>query len=91
MAVTLDHAWSVELARGGQLPEHRILEPLEVTAGGRRLNQGRRRQRPILAALLVRASQVVPLDELLAAGRGDSPPATARRQGQSRIGDLCSG
>jgi DNA-binding SARP family transcriptional activator len=43
----------------------RVLGPVEVTADGRVLDLGRPKQRAVLAALLMRAGEVVPVDRLV--------------------------
>lgn len=46
--------------------EFRLLGELEVLLSGQRVDAGTARQRAVLAALLVDANRVVPLDELVA-------------------------
>jgi DNA-binding SARP family transcriptional activator len=68
--------------------DFRILGPLEVLAGGRRLKIGGPLVRRILATLLLNPDRVVEFSRLVEAGWGETPPATARRQVQNRVGDL---
>ncbi|MGC5013492.1 AfsR/SARP family transcriptional regulator, partial [Streptosporangium sp. DT93] len=58
----------------------RVLGPLEVLVGQRRVSIGGARQRITLAALVLRAGRVVPVDLLAEAIWGEHPPPTARRQ-----------
>jgi DNA-binding SARP family transcriptional activator/tetratricopeptide (TPR) repeat protein len=58
--------------------EFRILGPLEVRDGGRRLGVDRPRDRALLAALLLRAGEVVSIDRLVDDLWGEQPPRTAR-------------
>lgn len=57
--------------------EFRILGPLEVLADERPLVIGGKRQRGVLAALLLEARRVVPTDRLVSDLWGESPPKTA--------------
>jgi DNA-binding SARP family transcriptional activator len=56
----------------------RLLGPVEVWAGGRRLDCGPARQRTVLAALGVDAGRLVPQDLLIARVWGDDPPPGVR-------------
>ncbi|MER5647586.1 BTAD domain-containing putative transcriptional regulator [Streptosporangium sp. NPDC002524] len=58
----------------------RVLGPLEVLVGEQRVSIGGSRQRIILAALILRAGRVVPVDLLATAIWGERPPPTARSQ-----------
>lgn len=58
----------------------RILGPLGVRRAGRNLVIGARRQRAVLATLLLSAGRMVPLDCLIEAVWPDGPPATGRTQ-----------
>ena len=53
--------------------QFRILGPLEVIADGRPLALGRRKQRAVLAILLVHANRVVGLDRLVEELWGHEP------------------
>jgi basic membrane lipoprotein Med (substrate-binding protein (PBP1-ABC) superfamily)/DNA-binding SARP family transcriptional activator len=55
----------------------RILGALEATVGDRALELGGGKQRAVLAALLLRAGEVVPGERLVDAIWGDSPPPSA--------------
>jgi len=65
--------------------EFRLLGPVEVQAGGLRIELGQPRQRVVLAALLVDAGRVVPLDTLVDRVWGEAPPNTARHSLYSHI------
>lgn len=55
-----------------------VLGPLEVSRGDRALTIRAGKQRILLAALLVSANRLVPVDELVERLWGQHPPATAR-------------
>jgi predicted ATPase/DNA-binding SARP family transcriptional activator len=57
--------------------EFRVLGPMEVLADGRPVDLSARRPRTLLAALLLRAGQVVPADALVEAIWGGAAPASA--------------
>jgi DNA-binding SARP family transcriptional activator/class 3 adenylate cyclase len=57
--------------------EFRILGPLEVWAGGRRLALGGAKQRALLAVLLLHAGKVVSSERLIEQLWGDAPPKAA--------------
>ena len=57
--------------------QFRVLGPLEVVDGQRRVELGRPKQRAVLAVLLVHANQVVPLDRLIEELWGEEQPAQA--------------
>ena len=63
--------------RGRTIVEFRILGPLEAQANGHRLQLGGRKQRALLAVLLLNANQVVSRDRLVDALWGERPPQTA--------------
>ncbi|MFI5800682.1 BTAD domain-containing putative transcriptional regulator [Streptomyces sp. NPDC051677] len=58
----------------------RILGPLEVWAGPRRIEVGGPRQRIVLAMLLLAPDRVVSVDQLIQAVWNGRPPATCRTQ-----------
>jgi DNA-binding response OmpR family regulator len=58
--------------------EFRVLGALEVWQGDRLLRLGGPKQRALLATLLLRAAQVVPVDQLIDALWDQDPPASAR-------------
>ena len=55
----------------------RLLGPLEAQAGDRALPLGGPKQRAVLALLLLRANEIVPLERLIDEVWGDDPPASA--------------
>jgi YVTN family beta-propeller protein len=57
--------------------EFRVLGPLEVTAAGRSLPLGGRKQRTLLAMLLLHANELVSRDQLIDAMWGEELPAEA--------------
>jgi len=57
--------------------EYRLLGPIEVLDGERRLPLGGPKQRALLAVLLLGANRVVPRSELVEAVWPDAPPPTA--------------
>jgi DNA-binding SARP family transcriptional activator len=63
--------------RRGDRVEFRLLGPLEVEQDGHVLAVDGRRQRALLAVLLLHANTVVPRDRLIDALWGESPPETA--------------
>jgi WD40 repeat protein/serine/threonine protein kinase len=66
----------------------RVLGPIEVTGEGGRITLGGRRQRAVLAQLILRANQVVPADALIDQVWGESPPEAARNSLQSYVSHL---
>ncbi|HEX6207882.1 MAG TPA: BTAD domain-containing putative transcriptional regulator [Actinomycetota bacterium] len=68
--------------------EFRLLGPLEVSDGERRLPLGGPKQRTVLAHLLVRANEVVTVDRLIDGTWGDEPPGTARNTIQAYVHNL---
>jgi YVTN family beta-propeller protein len=58
--------------------QFRILGPLEVLRGGAIVDLGPRKQRAVLALLLLNANRVVPTERLIDELWGDEPPETAR-------------
>jgi DNA-binding SARP family transcriptional activator len=62
-----------------------LLGPLTVRSGTAVVPVPRGKQRAVLAALLLRAGQVVPLDELAEALWGISPPPSARVAIQNHV------
>jgi DNA-binding SARP family transcriptional activator/streptogramin lyase len=57
--------------------QFRVLGPLEVSAAGRPLPLGGRKQRTVLAMLLLHANELVPRQRLIEALWGEEPPAEA--------------
>jgi DNA-binding SARP family transcriptional activator len=70
------------------LLEFRILGPLEVVGDDGPLLLGGRKQRAVLAILLLNANRVVPIDRLADELYGDAMPASALTQIQVQISQL---
>jgi DNA-binding SARP family transcriptional activator len=68
--------------------EFRILGPLEAEQDGRLIPLGGRKQRALLALLLLHANAVVPRDRLIDEIWGDEPPETARTALQVYVSQL---
>ncbi|MFF4590589.1 BTAD domain-containing putative transcriptional regulator [Streptomyces sp. NPDC001388] len=68
--------------------EFRVLGPVEVWGAGRRLPSFARKPTALLAAGLVDAGRVVPVDRLVDAVWGEDPPATAAKLVQSYVAAL---
>jgi DNA-binding SARP family transcriptional activator len=68
--------------------EFRVLGPLEAEVGGQILPLRGRRQRALLALLLLSANEVVPDDRLLEDLWGDHPPTSGRAALRVRISQL---
>jgi DNA-binding SARP family transcriptional activator/predicted negative regulator of RcsB-dependent stress response len=68
--------------------EFRILGPVEVWDGGRRLDVGGPKPRAVLAALLLHAGRMVSADRLIDELWGETPPATARNVLQCHVARL---
>jgi DNA-binding SARP family transcriptional activator/ABC-type branched-subunit amino acid transport system substrate-binding protein len=68
--------------------DFRILGPLDVVGDGRSLDLGGPKQRALLAALLVRANEVVSQDTLVDDLWGEAPPATAAKTLQAYVSRL---
>lgn len=66
----------------------KILGPLEITAGTRRLELGGTRQQVVVATLLLSANRIVTVDRLLEAIYGEDLPPTSRSQAQISISSL---
>ncbi|MEV1025603.1 BTAD domain-containing putative transcriptional regulator [Streptomyces sp. NPDC050264] len=74
-----------ETARG---PVFKVLGPLEVWDGERRINPGGVRQRHVLATLLTHADKVVPVTRLIRAVWDEDAPSTAGNQVRKMIWNL---
>jgi DNA-binding SARP family transcriptional activator/predicted negative regulator of RcsB-dependent stress response len=68
--------------------EFRILGPVEVWDGARRLDLGGPKPRALLAVLLLHANQVVSIDRLVDELWGEAPPPTARSVVQGYVSRL---
>ncbi|HSJ51069.1 MAG TPA: BTAD domain-containing putative transcriptional regulator, partial [Actinomycetota bacterium] len=68
--------------------EYRVLGSLEVAADGAILDLGPPKQRSLLAILLLRANEVVPVDRLVELLWDDRPPRTATHSIQIYVSDL---
>jgi DNA-binding SARP family transcriptional activator/ABC-type branched-subunit amino acid transport system substrate-binding protein len=68
--------------------EFRILGPLDVVEDGRSLDLGGPKQRALLAALLLRANEVVSQDALIDDVWDETPPATAAKTLQAYVSRL---
>ncbi len=68
--------------------QFRLLGPLEAERGGIALELGPRKQRAVLALLLLEANRVVPTERLIDALWGDAPPESARSALQVYIAGL---
>jgi DNA-binding SARP family transcriptional activator len=71
-----------------ETPEFLILGPLEVRLGGRPVALGSTKQRALLAALLLRANEVVPTERLIDELWGDAPPRSAANALQVYVSQL---
>jgi DNA-binding SARP family transcriptional activator len=68
--------------------DFRILGPLEVRDRGRPIELPRRKQRAVLAILLLRRRETVSIDVLVDAVWGEDPPRTARAALHNYVGQL---
>src|SRR5215211_794926 len=68
--------------------ELRVLGPVEVRAGGRRVALGGAKQRALLAMLALRANTTVSADELMEGLWGEHPPPTAPKLVQQHVSQL---
>ncbi|MEN8233317.1 MAG: BTAD domain-containing putative transcriptional regulator [Actinomycetota bacterium] len=68
--------------------DFRILGPLEVSAGDGPLRLGGRRQRTVLAVLLLNANRTTPTEQIVDLVWGEDPPPTARRSSQVYVSRL---
>ena len=65
--------------------EFRILGPVEVVGSGRPIRLGSRRERAVLAALVLGRGDVVSADRLIDALWGDAPPRSAAKTLQNYV------
>lgn len=68
--------------------EVRVLGPLEIWVDGEQLALGGGKQRAVLAALLLRAGEVVPVERLVDEVWGDDPPPSAPHTLESYVSRL---
>lgn len=68
--------------------EFRVLGPVQIWSGGRQVGIGDRKQRLVLAILLLEANQLVPTDRLVDLLWPDAPPPSARRTVQAHLSRL---
>ena len=68
--------------------EFKILGPLEVVEGDRKLPLGGAQRKALLAMLLLRANRVIGIDELVERTWGDDPPKTAEHSIQVHVSEL---
>jgi DNA-binding SARP family transcriptional activator/basic membrane lipoprotein Med (substrate-binding protein (PBP1-ABC) superfamily) len=68
--------------------EFRVLGPLEVRLDGESVALGGGKQRAVLAALLLRAGEVVPVERLVDEVWGDDPPPSAAHTLESYVSRL---
>jgi DNA-binding SARP family transcriptional activator/basic membrane lipoprotein Med (substrate-binding protein (PBP1-ABC) superfamily) len=68
--------------------EFRVLGPLEALCDGREIALGGAKQRAVLAVLLLRAGEVVPVERLVDEVWGDDPPPSAAHTLESYISRL---
>jgi DNA-binding SARP family transcriptional activator len=68
--------------------QYRLLGPLEAVDGDRPLNLGGRKQRALLALLLLDANRVVPVEQIIDELWGECPPDTAANAVQVHVASL---
>ena len=68
--------------------EFRVLGPLEVASGSEQIALGGAKQRAVLAVLLLRAGEVVPVDRLVDEVWGADPPPSAAHTLESYVSRL---
>lgn len=68
--------------------QYRLLGPLEAVDDERPLNLGGRKQRALLALLLLSANRVVPVDQIIDELWGECPPDTAANAVQVHVASL---
>jgi WD40 repeat protein/DNA-binding SARP family transcriptional activator/class 3 adenylate cyclase len=72
----------------GRKIQFRVLGPLEADPGGGAISLGGPKQRAVLAHLLLRANQLVPVDTLVDEIWGEEPPEQARNIIQTYVSHL---
>src|SRR3990172_12586174 len=78
--------FATRVARDGI--EFRVLGPLEVASGSEQIALGGAKQRAVLAVLLLRAGEVVPVDRLVDEVWGADPPPSAAHTLESYVSRL---
>jgi DNA-binding SARP family transcriptional activator len=68
--------------------QYRLLGPLEALDGDSALNLGGRKQRALLALLLLNANRVVPVEQIIDELWGECPPDTAANAVQVHVASL---
>jgi DNA-binding SARP family transcriptional activator len=68
--------------------QYRMLGPLEVVDGSRKLDLGAPKQRAVLGVLLLDRGRVVPADRIISAVWGDVPPPSVSASLQAYISNL---
>jgi DNA-binding SARP family transcriptional activator len=68
--------------------EFRLLGPVGVWVNGQPVRMGGRRERTMLAVLLLAGGRLVPIEKIIDAVWGDAPPVTARRQVHNATSEL---
>ena len=68
--------------------QYRLLGPLEAADDDRPLNLGGRKQRALLALLLLNANRVVPVEQIIDELWGECPPDTAANAVQVHVASL---
>jgi ABC-2 type transport system ATP-binding protein len=71
--------------RPGAAVEFRLLGPVEVWAGGHRIDLGPQKQRFVLAVLALQVNRLVPVDRLVDLTWGEAPPPSARHAIHDRV------
>src|SRR5215218_1862605 len=89
----MDGKWVLLAAHGrcsvaGGVMEFRILGPVEVLENGRAVSLGGRKQRAVLALLVLNANKVVSSERLIDLLWGERPPATAATALQGHVSGL---
>ncbi|MEE4545575.1 BTAD domain-containing putative transcriptional regulator [Streptomyces sp. V4-01] len=73
---------------GPSAPDFRLLGPVQAWTGGRPLPLGDRKQRLVLAILLLEVNQLLPVERLVDLVWPDVPPPSARRTLQAHVSRL---
>jgi DNA-binding SARP family transcriptional activator len=74
--------------RYASLVEIRVLGPLGIFDDGRQISLGGRRQRSVMAGLVINAGEAVSTERLIEFVWGDDPPPTARKSLQVYVSRL---